>query len=193
MNNDILAIQLSKLSQIFCSQSEVKGGVLVHGGLAEKDGRGVILAGPSDVGKTTASRRLPPPWKSLSDDCTLIVRDKNGVYQAHPWPTWSSFMFGGSGGSWNVQYNVPLAAIFHLEQHENDYAKPLGQGNAACHLNNSAEQAWLGFALYLGSNMRQSLNLQRFDNICELIKIVPSFKLHFSKEGQFWEKMEQVL
>ena len=115
-NNDELAIQLMKMSLIFCSHIESQGGLLIHGALAEKHGIGVILAGPGDVGKTTASGRLPAPWISLSDDCTLIVRDGKGGYRTHPWPTWSTFMYGGPGGSWDVQYSVPLKAIFVLKQ-----------------------------------------------------------------------------
>ena len=193
VDNDILAVQLMKLSLIFCSQAEARGGLLVHGALAERDGRGVILAGPGDVGKTTASRRLPLPWKSLSDDCTLIVRDKDGMYRAHPWPTWSTFMFGGRGGSWDVQYSVPLQAIFMLEQSEKDHAEPLGQGKAACLLNETAEQAWLGFSIDLESPLKRTLSLQRFDNICNLVKAVPAHQLQFSREGAFWKEMAQVL
>ena len=193
VNNDILAVQLMKLSLLFCCEAEARGGLLVHGGLAEKDGLGVVLAGPGDVGKTTASRRLLPPWRSLCDDCTLIVRDKDGIYHAHPWPTWSTFMFGGSGGSWDVQYSVPLHAIFHLVQSEKDYVEPLGQGKAACLLNESTEQAWLGFSFELESQTRRALSLQRFDNICELVKSIPAYLLQISKEGPFWEKMAQVL
>ena len=32
-----------------------------------------------------------PPWRSLCDDATLVVRDASGRYWAHPWPTWSRF------------------------------------------------------------------------------------------------------
>lgn len=193
LNNDILAVQLMKLSLLFCSQAEARGGLLVHGGLAEKDGQGVILAGPGDAGKTTASRRLPLPWKSLSDDCTLIVRDKDGVYHAHPWPTWSQFMFGGPGGSWNVQRSVPLKAIFLLAQSKKDQVVPLGQGKAACLLNETTEQAWLGFSFDLESRMKRSLSLQRFENTCSLVKAIPSYLLHISRNGSFWEEIEKVL
>lgn len=77
---------------------ENRGGLLLHGALAECKRQGVILAGPGTVGKTTASRRLRLPWHSLSDDATLVVRDRAGRFGAHPWPTWSRFMFGGSWG-----------------------------------------------------------------------------------------------
>jgi SynChlorMet cassette protein ScmC len=165
----------------------------VHGALAEKDGRGVILAGPGDVGKTSASQRLPYPWKSLCDDCTLIVRDKSGIYQAHPWPTWSTFMFGGTGGSWDVQYSVPLTAIFFLAQSEIDIATPLGQGKSTCLLSETSEQAWQGLSFDLDIQLKRAFNLQRFENICDLVKVKPAYLLQFSKNGKFWEEIEKFL
>lgn len=192
-NNNELAILLMKLSLIFCSVAEARGGLLIHGALAEKDGSGIILAGPGDVGKTTASRRLPSPWKSLSDDCTLVVLDEKGFYRAHPWPTWSSFMFGGEGGSWDVQYSVPLKNIFFLVQDDTDHAEPVGKGKAVCMLNESAEQAWFVLTNDLDKEKKKTLHLQRFNNICELIDRVPAHLLHISKTGAFWEEIEKVL
>ena len=90
------------------NSSEKNGGLLVHGALAEWNGIGVILAGPGGVGKTTASKRLPRPWRSLSDDNTLIVKSPDGTYWAHPWPTWSRYRQGDMSGSWDVQAAVKL-------------------------------------------------------------------------------------
>lgn len=192
-NNDDLALQLMQLSLIFCNQVETQGGLLIHGGLAEKNGVGIILAGPGEVGKTTASKRLPPPWTSLSDDSTLIVRDKNGLYHAHPWPTWSTFMFGGKGGSWDVQHSVPLKAIFLLHQNEKDHIEPIGKGQAVCMLNETSEQIWWMLANGFDDQKRQLLNLQRFNNICQLTKTIPGYILHISKNGSFWQEIDRVL
>ncbi len=192
-NNDAFTVQLMQLSLIFCNRAETQGGVLVHGALAEKDGNGVILAGPGEAGKTTASRRLPSPWKSLSDDTTLIVRDKQGFYHAHPWPTWSTFMFGGDGGSWNVQHSIPLKAIFMLSQGTTDRVEPLGQGQSACMINETAEQAWMALLNNIDSEKLTAMSLQRFDNICELVKTVPTYILNISKYGSFWEEIDKVL
>ena len=107
-------VHLVQLSLILARQAQTCGGILLHGALADWNGLGVILAAPGGTGKTTASNRLPAPWKSLSDDLTLIVRDSQKNYWAHPWPTWSRFLWGGSGGEWNVQKAVPLGGIFFL-------------------------------------------------------------------------------
>jgi SynChlorMet cassette protein ScmC len=192
-NENALAIQLMQLSLVFCGQAETGGGVLVHGALAEKNGMGVVLAGPGETGKTTASLRLPYPWKSLSDDCTLIVKDKKGKYHVHPWPTWSTFMFGGKGGSWNVQRSIPLKAIFMLSQNAKDRIEPVGQGKAACLISETADQAWMGLLNNIEYEQLAAMSLQRFNNICKLVKTVPVNILHISRTGSFWEEMDGVL
>ena len=84
---DMLTIQMSNLSLAIVRDAQIRGGLLLHAALAELDGRGVILAGSHDVGKSTASSRLPVPWHSLSDDACLVVKDSEDRYWAHPWPT----------------------------------------------------------------------------------------------------------
>lgn len=86
--------QLARLSATIGRETQPKGGVLLHSGLAhtppphslpspapfvgERRGKGqsrrgrgeggFLLAGRSAVGKSTASQRLPSPWHSLADD-----------------------------------------------------------------------------------------------------------------------------
>jgi len=193
-NNLDLSDQLTELALIIASAAEARGGVLLHGALAAIDGRGVIMAGPSDVGKTTASRRLPGPWISLSDDCTLVVRDKKGMFYAHPWPTWSSFLLNGNQGqSWNVQAGVPLQAMFMLIQSVDNDVEPLGTGQSICMLNEAAEQAWWCLDTEFEKKKKEELRMQRFNNICDLAQTVPSYTLYLSTKGPFWKKIEQIL
>jgi SynChlorMet cassette protein ScmC len=138
--SDSLAYYLWQVSMVVAHQVQINGGFLIHGALAEWNGHGIVMAGPSAGGKTTASKRLFPPWRSLSDDCTLVVRDKQGVYFAHPWPTWSSFMFGGQGGAWDVQYAVPLKGVFFLKQVLEDKVEQINKARAVCMLVESVEQ-----------------------------------------------------
>ncbi|RQW79596.1 MAG: hypothetical protein EHM14_08065, partial [Methanothrix sp.] len=108
-----------------------RNGLFLHGALAERNGSGVILAGHSRVGKTTASIRLPLPWRSLSDDMTLVVRDDQGGYWCHPWPTWSFFWErNNSLRKWDVSYAVPLKGLFFLNQAGEDSAESIGAGRA---------------------------------------------------------------
>jgi SynChlorMet cassette protein ScmC len=189
-NNEL---QLINLSMFISHYAQSQGGVLLHGALAEYNGKGVILAGPGDRGKTTASQRLPYLWHSLCDDATLVIPDKNGMYWAHPWPTWSAFMFKGPGGSWDVQDAVPLKGIFFLEKYHEDRFKPLGIAKIVCMLNSSAEQvSWLKSG-HSETNALRELRLQRFDNICSLAQAVPAFILQMSLKGAFWLEIERAL
>jgi SynChlorMet cassette protein ScmC len=190
---DVLVNQLVQLSLVIAHQSQHTGGILLHGALIEKDGWGVILSGPGGVGKTSASRRLAPPWRCLSDDATLVVRDERGRYVTHPWPTWSELMSGGKGGSWEVSRSAPLKGICLLTQAPENAVEPLGVGESACSLFESSKQASWPLLRYLNSEETRTLHRQRFDNICALVKTVPCFRLRLSLDGAFWEEIERVI
>lgn len=184
---------LLQVSLLLARQVQGGGGILLHGALAEWNGLGVILAGPGGTGKTTASNRLPAPWRSLSDDLTLMVRDSQKRYWAHPWPTWSRFSGGGSGGEWAVQEAVPLGGIFFLTQADEDQAAPLGRGQGVSRLLSSTQQASRLMARGLGPEETRALHLEWFNNLCHLSRSVSSHLLRISLTGPFWKAMEGCL
>jgi len=193
-NKDVLANQLVQLSLFIAQQSQNAGGILLHGALIEKEGwGGIILVGPGGVGKTTASRRITSPWRSLSDDETLVVRDSTGRYAAHPWPTWSELMSGGKGGSWEVNHAVPLKGICFLAQAPEDAVEPIGAGEAACLLLESSQQTMWPLLRFLKTEEVRAIHLLRFENICTLAKTVVCYRLHLSLKGAFCEEIERVI
>jgi SynChlorMet cassette protein ScmC len=192
-DGDTLALQLMRLSLVICLHAQTRGGLLLHGALAEREGYAVILAGPEGVGKTTASQRLAPPWRSLCDDCTLVVRDEQGTYWAHPWPTWSRFVAGGPGGTWDVQHAVPLRGIFFLLQAQEDQVESVSVAQAVCLLTESAEQVWWEMHRVMDEKGIRTLRLQRFNNICALAQSVPCYFLRLSLTGNFWQEIEEAL
>lgn len=199
--------QLLRLSTCIGRETLERGGVLLHSALAgwaltgrqvagTKVKHGVLLAGRSGVGKSTASRRLSSPWRSLADDVTLVVRAADGTYWAHPWPTWSRF-FGAEAGtgadSWDVESAVPLRAIFVLEQGSPSRAEPLGPGHAVALLAELARQTSSNAIRAWQAGEVIAFNVGRFDNLCALVRAVPAYLLHVSLDGAFWEEMERVL
>ena len=192
-NNGFPLQSLIRLSMIIVRDAQYRGGVLLHGALAVWNGKGVILAGPGGRGKTTASRRLPSHWHSYCDDTTLVVLDKRGFYWAHPWPTWSKFMFNGSGGTWDVQHAAKLKGIFFLKHANEDKFEPLEIAQRVCLLISSAEQVSWSMPGHLDKNVVRELRLQRFDNICDLARTVPSYILHICPNGTFWREIERAL
>jgi len=184
---------LLRLSLIFAHAAQARGGVLIHGALAERDGMGVILAAPGGTGKTTASNRLPIPWRSLCDDYTLVVPDPQRNYWAHPWPTWSRFLDGGPGGTWDVQHAVPLRGIFILSRALEDRVESVGPGQAVSLLVESAEQASAFMPSVLCKEELRALHLERFNNLCTLARVIPTHTLRISLTGTFWREIEQTL
>ena len=187
-------LRLVELSTVLARAFVPHGGLLLHGALAEREGCGVLLAAPGGTGKTTASNRLPPPWRSLSDDLTLVLRDNEGQWWAHPWPTWSRFAPGGPGGTWDVQHAVPLHAVFYLVQAPADKVEPLGAGRATAKLAQSAEEAAC-YSSIPGPSIEEirTLRQQSFDLLCALARAVPAFVLHLSLTGAFWVEIERTL
>ena len=186
-------VNLVILSLVFAREAQARGGVLIHGALAERDGLGVILIAPGGTGKTTASNRLPPPWRSLCDDATLVVRDPRGAYWAHPWPTWSRFLGGGPGGTWDVRNAVPVKGIFCLAQAAEDRVERVGRGQAVSLLGEVVGQISAFMVPGLSKEELRVLRLEQFNNLCLLARVVPVHVLHISLTGHFWQEIEQAL
>jgi SynChlorMet cassette protein ScmC len=193
IDRDLLAAQMIWLSPFFIQAIESSGGALIHGALAERNGAGVIFAGPGGIGKTTICKRLPHPWRCWSDDMTLIERDASGAYRAHPWPTWSRFMWGGEGGTWNVQSSVPLRAIFILEQSGQTRLQKTGTGQSAMLLQEVADQA--SFFAYdnIDCNQARRHRLDRFNSICSIAQKVPTGILHTNLDTPFADTIENFI
>jgi SynChlorMet cassette protein ScmC len=184
-------LPLIQVSSVLTLDAMKRGGMLLHGALIERDGMGMILAGPGGIGKTTACSRLPEPWRILSDDSTLIVRDPSDDYWAHPWPTWSSFFYDGEGGSWDVQRALPLKAVFFLAQADRDRVQAVDQGKALCLFLEHTQPFGFNTLRDLEDEKKRKIQLQRFDNACALVKAIPSYRLWISLVGTFWNEIER--
>ena len=174
-------------------RAQGSGGLPFHAALIERNGIGVLLAAQGNRGKTTCCKRIPAPWHALCDDETLVVPNDSSRYHAHPFPTWSDYLFRRSQRTWNVERHVPLSAIFFLEQTDSDKVVPLGQGQATVRVFQSAMQVWDGRWHRLDGREKGALRRKCFENACELAKAIPAFLLHVSVGGRFWEEMEKVL
>jgi len=193
LNDDNTYMQIYYFSVVINILILRSGGLLLHGALAQKDSYGVLLVGPSGSGKTTASNRFPKTWKSLSDDSALVVRDASGNYWAHPWPTWSRFVRGGPGGTWDVQRSVPLKAAFLLKQCKEDRAERLKTSESVVPLLQSAMNIARLIFKDREREVSQTIYSQFLDNTCEFARSVPVFELNISLTGEFWNEIEGVI
>lgn len=170
-------------------QAQQLGGLPLHSALIKYNGKGILIAGPSGAGKTTCFRRIPPPWKALCDDEVLVVRDNTGRYHAHPFPTWSNFFEGRPERSWDVQHNVPIKAIFFLQQAGVDEIKTVGQARATVLIYKSALNKWY----YANFGNKYIMHEEIFNNAAEMAKSIPAFILRASQNGKFWEIIENAI
>ena len=170
-----------------------RGGALIHGALAARDGTGVLLTGVSGVGKSTASERLAPPWCSLCDDTALVVRDSAGAYWAHPWPTWSRLFEGHDTDSWDVGRAVRLAVVFRLSRNPHRRPAPLPVPEAASWLLDRVYDCSWDIFRERPSGEARALQVQLFHNACDLAAATPVYPLQVTLRGTFWKTMEQVL
>ena len=192
-NRDMQVIQMRRIASLIARETLPRGGLLLHGALAEHQGSGFIMAGPGTIGKSTASRRLPSSWCSLCDDSTLVVRDGKGRFWAHPWPTWSLFYGGGPGGSWAVEHAVPLRAIFFLGQSPSDQLEPVPATQATAMTLESALDIALEASRLTGANAARTLCRDGLSAARALALAVPAYSLKLSLTGRFWEQIERVL
>ncbi len=168
------------------------GGLPFHSALVERNGRGVLLAARGDTGKSTCCRRIPLPWRGVCDDEVLIVRSESGGYRVHPFPTWSNYLYDRDEDNWSAEQNLPLSAVFFLEQSGEDTAEPIGKGRAAMMINDSASQVCRRMLRRMGAGEEASLRKKIFENACLLSARVPSFTLRFTLNGRFWEEMDKA-
>jgi SynChlorMet cassette protein ScmC len=174
-------------------RTQDSGGLPLHAALVERNGFGVMLAASGGIGKSTCCRRLRDPWRPLCDDEVLVVCQSQNGYLAHPFPTWSDYFADRSDGTLNIGQYVPVKAIFFLEQSETDKVVPMGRGQSAVLMYQSAAEVchrnWMKVNREEVSTFRKKL----FENSCRLAKAIPAFRLRVSLQGRFWEKIEEVL
>ena len=169
------------------------GGFPFHSALLEMNGNGYLVAGPGGTGKSTCCARIPVHWNALCDDEVLIVRDKDGHYYCHPFPTWSDYIKDRAKNTWNVQHHVPLKAIFYLEQSDTDQIIPLGRGVTATRTYESAEQICMRYWIHGTTEENRREKRLVFENACDMAQKIPAYTLRATLHGRFWEEMERVI
>lgn len=172
----------------------LNGGLAFHAGLISRNGNGFLLGGTGGAGKSTACNRLPPGWQSHSDDETLIVLNENKEYHSHPFPTWSDFTIKKqTDKSWDVQYSVPLKAVFFLEQSSIVKATPVKKMEAAYLIMKSSSEVYFKYIDRMDRKDAIDLRGRMFANACRLSNQVPAYRLQMTLDGNYWEEIEQAI
>ena len=88
---------------------------------------------------------------------------------------------------------MPLSGVFFLEQSKTDEVVPVGEGQAALLISESAMQICEKFWRNVDEEQQRQFRKELFDNACKMAKQIPAFRLSVSLHGRFWEKMEEAL
>ena len=169
------------------------GGLVAHAALLALHGNGVLLVGPSGMGKSTCARRLGLPWRALCDDEVLVVPVTEGNYHCHPLPTWSDLFAPHVRRSWDVEEHVSLKAVCFLERSEENRIEPMGQGQAAILINKSLQTMSTRPDYCLSAEEQHGVRRASFANACKLVASAPSFRLRAGLTTRYWEMIEEVL
>jgi SynChlorMet cassette protein ScmC len=182
----------NSLLPIYLRNIDMKG-LSLHSALAEYNGKGILFAAPGGTGKSTCYNRLPDYWKPLCDDETLIVLDQNDTYRAHPFPTWSDYLMKRKENTWDVQYSVPLSAIFFIEQSDHDEIIYIDRRKSTLSITGSAKQILAIFLHGMKKEQKIDISTKMFNNAFDMAKKIPVFRLLVSLNGQFWKEVEKVV
>ena len=167
-----------------------RGGGIFHGGLAVRDGRGLLFAAPPGGGKTTALSRLPSPWQVLADDATLVWPAGDG-FCASPLPTWSVLTGRNPAiaaiGTWRLAEQLPLAGILFLE-------KCAGLELARCQPIEVAPALYQALSEHprVVAN-RGPLRQNLFHTACELARAMPTWRLRLDRTAAYWILLDRCL
>jgi SynChlorMet cassette protein ScmC len=173
-------------------QGIARGGVLVHSALVSRGDEGVLLAGPSHIGKSTCSRRIAPPWRALSDDRALVVPTPSGECRVHPLPTLSA-LWEDSSLRWEFSRAPRLRALLYLEQADRDELVPISSGRSAVLLNRSADLFEFCCWHVKGSPESRAERERVFENVCRTSRTTPSFVLRTTLCGRFWDLLDSLV
>lgn len=148
-------------------------GLVLHALGVLRDGEVYVFLGPSGSGKTTVAQ-LSPEYVILSDDI-VFIKPFGGSYAVFPTPCWGDMQ---RGDRQNRGYR--LKGMFKLVKDREVYLKPYGlaQGISELFTVPHIPQNSLPF---------EDL-LSRYQG---LLREVPCFEMHFTKDGRFWEVIEE--
>ncbi|MDD4817874.1 MAG: hypothetical protein PHI85_07885 [Victivallaceae bacterium] len=162
---------------------------VAHGVLAEFKGSGVIVSGPSGIGKSTASRRLPPPWNVLADDCMIVQKLPDG-FHASPVPTWSLYYTsGGMARRFACERSIKLASLFLLDR-GTDRVEPITHKQAIIGFTRSIGDMTKILTGRLPDPARQTVFDRGFAMASEIAGELQVRHLYATLTGNFWSGME---
>ncbi len=148
-------------------------GIALHALGVLRNGEVYVFFGPSGSGKTTVAQ-LSPEYVILSDDI-VFIKPLGSSYGVFPTPCWGDMQLGD-----RENRGYPLKGMFKLVKDREVYVKPYG-------LTHGISEIFTVPHIPPNSLPFEDL-LVRYQR---LLKEVPCFEMHFTKDGRFWEAIEE--
>ena len=148
-------------------------GIALHALGVLRNGEVLVFWGPSGSGKTTVAR-LSPGDVILSDDI-VFIKPLGQSYYIFPTPRWGDMQWGN-----RENRGYPLKWMFKLVKDREVYLKSYGLTQGISEI----------FTIpHISPNSLPFEDL--LNRYYRLMKEVPCFEMHFSKDGRFWEAIER--
>jgi len=185
VNNIGSAFQLQMVGRENCAPC--------HCALVTINGRGAVIGGRGDSGKTTCARRLPKPHRVLADDYALLF-EHQGRLLAQAMPTWSNLTNGNTDYKADCSLITEVATFFFMRQSRDDSVVPINGIEAVTNMNAVLQDL---LCVRILSDMPDSLKAQLrnhiFDFAGRIVNGKPIGMLYASLHGNFWHTMESFL
>ena len=164
-----------------------------HCALVEINGKGAVIGAVGDCGKSTCAERLPKPHNALADDYAMIY-PINGDLVAQAMPTWSVFMSGDRDYQANCTQSTKINTFFFLKQSKTDYVERTNGVIAHQHLNNNFQDLLaLRVLKDQPEGFGEEIRTKIFDMAGKISGKWPTYFLHATLHGDFWNKMNEVM
>ena len=148
-------------------------GIALHALGVLRNGEVLVFWGPSGSGKTTVAR-LSPGDVILSDDI-VFIKPLGQSYYIFPTPRWGDMQWGN-----RENRGYPLKWMFKLVKDREVYLKSYGLTQGISEI----------FTIpHIPPNSLPFEDL--LNRYYGLMKEVPCFEMHFTKDGRFWEAIER--
>ncbi len=153
-------------------------GMLIHSGAVVDDGEAVLFPGRSNDGKSTLSKL------SLQTGRTVLSDDMNALTWENGVPILEKVPFAGDlGRTWTRSSQYPLKGIFAISKTAETILEPMAAPQAVALLVASTP--------YLNTDSMRMADL--LANLHQLAMTVPTGRLGFTKNEDFWPEIQQYL
>ncbi len=150
-----------------------RGGFLLHGASAIRNGRAFLFSGVSGAGKTTISRLAPKDAVLLTDEISYITRVDSG-YRASGTP------FAGELARPGENEAAPIERLYFLAKGPENTIAPVESGEAL--------RLLLRNILFFADD--PELVKMVFRSANEFLGQVPAYRLTFYPDGRVWDLIE---